>query len=235
MIYVLLFIIYEVGYKLFVVNKIKTDISESIKHLYNEKLENLKLRNVNENNKLKSALDKLLSLQLQHRNEERQALMNFLSNCNQWIFGLSKIDFKNYSVQNIKDLDSKIDNIQDDHFLNIYAERIKILLFISDIEVNTSTNQLVDAIEEYEKSIKRKLSELMMLLMEQYNSRYEYEDIFDDIGAAIVTAYSIDNTHKIKELSLDFNECNLKLFKKCKTEIETFVQSSKYYLLSLES
>lgn len=243
--YLLLFIIYELGYKILVVNKLEwrvkreiskeqTEIQENIKGFYNEKLERQKAENLNENNRLKNALDKLLSLQLQHRTEERQALLSFLSNCNQWIFNLYRIKFDNYAVDNIGDLKLKVESIQDEYFLNIHAERIKILLFMREESVAEATNELVNTLKKYKIDMENVLTDLLILLKQQYNSRYEYTDVFEDIGEAIVTAYSIDNREKIGDLFLEFENFNGRSFGNCMNQIENFTAIAKSYLASLE-
>ncbi|SHM16416.1 hypothetical protein [Mucilaginibacter sp. OK098] len=240
----LIFLIYELFYKIFVVNKIEwrvkrdilkeqTDIVESNKAIYNEKLETIKAQNAGENDKLKHALDKLLTLQLQHRTEERQALVNFSENCNRWIFNLSRIKFENYNVRNIEELKQKIDGIRDEYFLNIYVDRVKIILFITNEYVNNEMNTLAEAIEKYKYDMESILNELLGLLNEQYNSRYEVE-ILDEFGEGIMTEYSVNNTSKIKELFLVFEDFNGKSFGNCRKQIESFALSAKLYLTSSE-
>jgi len=225
--------------------KEQTEVVESVKSFYIEKLEafkainneNLeKIKSVNniETETLKRALDKLLTLQLQHRNEERQALVNFISSCNQWIFNLSRIKFDEYNIQKIGDLKIKISNIRDEYFLNIYSERLKILLFITNHEVNTSMNLLVDEIEGYKNNMENILIDLLKLLEEQHNSEYETIEVFEDIGEAYVTNYAINNSSKIKTLFLEYKNFNGESFKNCMLQIERFADTAKTYLTSSE-
>jgi hypothetical protein len=244
LIYVLLFIIYELGFKIAIINKLEarvkrnilkeqTDIVENVKNVYNEKLENVRAFNLNENSNLKHALDKLLTLQVQHRTEERQALMKFLSNCNQWIFNLSTIKFKHYNINNFSDLKAKIESTQDEFFLNIHAEKIKIILFITNQDVNKATEKLLDTLEIYKETIERNLIELFFLFNQQYSSREEFE-AYDDEGPFIQTIFHIHNDEKIKGLSSDFDAFAVKAFKNNINEIENFAIVAKQYLTSLE-
>jgi len=178
-------------------------------------------------------LDKLLTLQIHHRNEERQALINFVASCNQWIFKLSTIRFGDYNLKNFQELKIKIADIQDEYFLSIYAERIKILLFITNEEVNRMTNTLVESIEKYKSDMKLILTELLDLLETQYSSSYHNTD-FDDEGPYTYIAYSINNTIKIAKLSEYFENLNLRSFSDSMLKIESFAGIAKTYLISEE-
>ncbi len=243
LIYILLFVVYQLVYKIIIINKLEarvkrnilkeqTDIVENIKSVYNEKLENVKAVNINENNKLKHALDKLLTLQVQHRTEERQALMKFLSNCNQWIFNLSTIKFSYYNIINYKELTEKIESIQDNFFLNIHSEKINIILFIANEDVNIATENLWDTLDNYKKTIESNLIELLFLFNQQYFSREDIE-MYDHEGAFIQTIYHTDNGEKIKELSKNFDAFVTNGFKSNVNEIESFALVAKRYLISL--
>lgn len=244
LIFLLCFVIYGLGFKIWIVNKVEwrvkksivkeqTDIVEGIKAYYTENLEKIKALNSNENDKLKHALDKLLTLQLQHRTEERQALVNFSESCNRWVFNLSRIKFENYNLQNIDDLKIKIDGIRDEYFLNIYVERVKIILFITNEQVNNETDTLIDIIEKYKNDMEFILNELLSLLKEQVRSSYE-TDFIDEFGGGTMINYGIDNSSKINALFLEFENFNGKSFGECRHQIKKFASSAKLYLTSSE-
>lgn len=214
--------------KLFYVEKL-----ESFKMVNDEKLENIKAANVNETETLKHTLNKLLTLQVQHRSDERQAMVNFLENCNQWVFNLYKIRFDDYGLQNINELKLKIVNIEDEYFLKIYAERVKIILFITNESVNVSMSHLINSIETYKINMYNILTEHYSLLKQQFNSAYEVSGI-DEEGEYVATYYSIDNSQSIENLFLEFENFNGKSFKGCINKIENFAETAKKYLTSSE-
>jgi len=254
-IYIVLFVLYEVLYKLIIIDKIKSRVQRKIikeqneiveatklfylekleeyKTINNERIENLKAIHSNESETLKSSLNKLLTLQIHHRNEEREALINFVASCNQWIFKLSKINFDRYNLKNFQELKIKIADIKDEYFLGIYAERIKILLFITNEGVNAMTNTLFESIQKYKSDIEFILIELFDLLDTQFSSGYEVTDI-DEKGEYIIIRYSIDNADKIKKLSIDFENFNSTSFANCMRKIEDFARIAKTYLISEE-
>ncbi len=120
------------------------------------KIESVKAEFSHETEFLKSRLQKLISLETSHRNEERNSIIEFYTKYNQWLYALLEINYGAYSRTNLKDLIEKRIYIE-----NFYGEtgiaQAKVKLLVKDEDIVSLSNKLWVAILEFKGWMDEKL------------------------------------------------------------------------------
>lgn len=141
----------------------KEDIEE-----ITEKIEGVKKEFTDETELLKVDLQRLLSFQVSHRSEERNAIIIFYDKYNQWLYSLLEINFGAYNRGIVNDLAEKRIFIE-----KFYAEtnvaQAKLRLLVKDKDIIELSHQLMIEILQFKAWIDKRLLGLQQNL-ESHNS-----------------------------------------------------------------
>lgn len=227
-------LLYQYFWKIRVLDKQKIEIEEKVKSNHAKDIEGLKSIYVQEQDKIKHTLDKVLTIELQHITEERRALANFIEYYTRWTFKVAKIKIDNLDIVNFKRIEELVDSVNDEYLLNLTIEKAKILLLINDRIITAETVKLFNAVESYKNELIKNLMDIYTLFYQQEITGYQYES-FDDEGSFIGTDYSVNNAFKIKPLKENFKNEGLMRIPELFEEIQKFAITSKNYLTSSDS
>lgn len=168
-----------------------------------KKIEAVKSDFTNSTEILKSGLQRLISLETSHRNEERNSIIEFYTKYNQWLYALLEINYGAYNVFTTKDLIEK----------RIYLEKFygetgiaksKIQLLVKDEEIITLSSELFVAILELKAWFDKRL---LLLQLNLDNQAYHNEDLkrlinnYEENKSQIIKI-----TSELKEMKLQLNE-----------------------------
>jgi hypothetical protein len=139
----------------------KKDIAE-----ITEKIESVKIEFTRDTEVLKSSLQRLISLETSHRTEERNAIIDFYSKYNQWLYALLEINYGAYSRLNVKDLTEKRIYIE-----KFYGEtgvaQSKVQLLVQNEEIVAISHKLYLSILEF----KHWFDERLLLLQQNIENQ----------------------------------------------------------------
>lgn len=207
----------------------KEDIAE-----ITEKIESVKSEFSKETERLKTDLQRLLSLQISHRTEERASIINFYDKYNQWLYALLEINFGAYSRSNVSDLAEK----------RIYVERFyaetsvaqsKLRLLVKDDNIISLSHKLLLALLQFKAWMDMRLLSLQQNL-ESHNSLTErFLIIIKDYEANKEVAKGMAADEKriqegLKTITKEFYENRTEEFKKILPIDNSFTQLVKDYL-----
>ncbi len=129
-----------------------------------QKIEQVKDQFTKENEFLKANLQFIINNQLQHSNEERNAIMTFFDTHSKWInIGLSDLSFNNYQRNNIDDLVQKERHL-DDLYTQTNITQSRISLLIDNPDLIQLSHKLIQQTLEYHHWTKMLLLKLRLNL-----------------------------------------------------------------------
>lgn len=112
---------------------------------------------------LKSGLQRLINVEVSHRNEERAALISFYSTYNQWLYSLLDINLNVYNRTNVKDLLDRMTLVEKFHSETGIAQA-KVKLLVKDDDIKSLTGLLWMRILEFKSWVDNKMIELKNIL-----------------------------------------------------------------------
>ncbi len=181
----------------------KEDIEEITR-----KIESVKIDFAKESESLKIELQRLLSLEVAHRTEERIVIINFYDKYNQWLYSLLEINYGAYHRINAKQLlDKRIYN--EKFYAETSVAQAKIRLLVKDGEIIEISSKLLLALLEFKGWMDRKLLDLQHNLERHQSSTDQFLIIMKDFENNKALANSLaEDEKKIenerKELVADF-------------------------------
>jgi hypothetical protein len=124
-----------------------------------EKIESVKYTFTRETELLKAEVQRLLSIEVSHRNEERNSIIAFYDKYNQWLYALLEINYGAYNRGNVKDLIDKRIYIER-FYADASVAQAKLKLLVKDKEIIDCSHKLMGAILEFKGWIDKRLLSL---------------------------------------------------------------------------
>jgi hypothetical protein len=169
----------------------KEDIAE-----VTEKIESVKVEFAKDTEYLKSGLQRLINVEVAHRNEERAAIISFYSTCNQWLYSLLDINLSAYSRLNVNDINDKR-NLIDKFYSETGIAQAKVKLLVKDNEIISLTSQLWVCILNFNGWVGEKMITLKNIL--------ETEKIVSDEGWEILKQ-GINDKDRLEKMAKEERE-----------------------------
>lgn len=208
----------------------KEDIEEITK-----KIESVKVEFTRDTEYLKSGLQRLINVEVSHRNEERAALISFYSTCSQWVYSLLDINFSAYNRTNVKDILDKR-NLIEKFYSETGIAQAKVKLLVKDDEIISLTAQLWVRILEFKAWVDDKMIELKHILESEIMIAEEGLELLKQGGnvdnARIEKIADKERELKQKKTQLiqDFYSNKISEFKKTVPTDQAFTDKVKKYL-----
>lgn len=176
----------------------KEDIEE-----ITEKIEGVKQTFTHETELLKAEVQRLLSLEVSHRNEERNSIIAFYDKYNQWLYALLEINYGAYNRGSVKDLMEKRIYIE-----RFYAEsnvaQAKLRLLVKDKEIIEYSHKLMGAILEFKGWIDKRLLSLQHNFENHNSLTDQFLGVIKKFDENKVLAYKLAEDEK--EIKKEYKE-----------------------------
>jgi hypothetical protein len=207
----------------------KEDIAE-----ITEKIEKVKIEFTHDTEILKSGLQRLTNLEVSHRNEERNSIIEFYTAYNQWLYALLEINYGAYSRANIKDLIDKRIYIETFYGKTGIAQA-KVKLLVKDDEIVSLSSKLWISILELKGWISKKLLMLQQNIEHHIYLTEEFLPMmqkFDEHKERLqkIAEEERETKKALQELIDDFYANKVNEYKKTALLDSTFTEKVKNYL-----
>lgn len=174
-----------------------------------QKIEEVKVSFTKETETLKFDLQRLVSHEVSHRNEERNAIIDFFVKCNTWLYSYLEIPFDTYGMEQLQALREKRVHLEK-YYAETNVARAKLHLLVKNEQIVNSSLILITEILIFKGWIDVRLLALQQNLETGRSLNERFMTAFKDLAANVGVAKEIsaneeENTKKRAEIIEEYH------------------------------